>query len=110
DHTQRKVVQGGWTTLPLEEAPPAIIEAAITSCELIGNGLYGVDLKEKDGKVYVIEINDNPNVDTGVEDLVAKDEIYAAIMGELIGRIPKTKAAGDRTRLAATTQRAAAAG
>ena len=30
--------------------------------------LYGVDLKQAGDKVVVIEVNDNPNIDCGVED------------------------------------------
>ena len=33
------------------------------AASLIGDGLYGVDLKQTDDGVYVIEINDNPNID-----------------------------------------------
>ena len=36
--------------------------------ELIGDGLYGVDIKEVDGRFLVIEVNDNPNIEGGVED------------------------------------------
>ena len=35
-----------------------------------GDGLYGVDLKDVDGRAIVIEINDNPSIDAGVEDQV----------------------------------------
>ena len=34
----------------------------------IGDGLYGVDLKETKDGVFVIEVNDNPNLDHGWED------------------------------------------
>jgi len=54
---------------------------------LIGNGLYGVDLKQNDHGIFVIEINDNPNIDTGVEDLRLKDELYKIIVREFIRRL-----------------------
>jgi glutathione synthase/RimK-type ligase-like ATP-grasp enzyme len=28
-------------------------------------GLYGVDLKQVNGKIYVVEVNDNPSTDAG---------------------------------------------
>ena len=46
------------------------------AASLIGDGLYGVDLKETRDGVYIIEINDNPNLDHGVEDTVGKADIW----------------------------------
>jgi glutathione synthase/RimK-type ligase-like ATP-grasp enzyme len=39
------------------------------------------------GDVYVIEINDNPNIDADVEDDVLKDELYTKIIRSLKNRI-----------------------
>jgi glutathione synthase/RimK-type ligase-like ATP-grasp enzyme len=36
---------------------------------------------------YVIEVNDNPNIDAGVEDLVLKDELYHRIMRGFLRRL-----------------------
>ena len=46
----------------------------------MGNGLYGVDLKQSGDQVVVIEVNDNPNVDAGVEDLWLGEDLYRQIM------------------------------
>ena len=54
---------------------------------LIGNGLYGVDVKQNDEGVYVIEINDNPNIDAGVEDGILGAELYQAIIDEFLRRL-----------------------
>lgn len=74
-------------TLPIEDVPSAVVETALRAASIIGDGLYGVDLKEVDGKVYVIEINDNPSIDAGVEDLVLKDELYLTIIRSIIRRV-----------------------
>jgi len=50
-------------------------------------GLYGVDLKRTGEAVAVIEVNDNPNVEHGVEDLVAKDELWLRLPRWFIKRI-----------------------
>ena len=50
------------------------------AANLIGRGLYGVDLKEIDAKFIVVEINDNPNIDAGNEDRFLKEELYLAVM------------------------------
>lgn len=57
--------EGGFRTMPVEEVPKKVITTALKAANLIGDGLYGVDLKQNDKGVYVIEINDNPNIDSG---------------------------------------------
>lgn len=78
-------------TLPVELAPPALIKTAEKLSRLIGNSLYGVDIKQKGNKFFVIEINDNPNIDTGVEDAVLKDKLYSKMMDIFLERIQKSK-------------------
>ena len=39
------------------------------------------------GEVYVIEINDNPNIDSDIEDLVLKDKLYDKIIRSIFNRI-----------------------
>ena len=79
--------EGGCKTLAVEEAPAAVVETAVRSARLIGDGLYGVDLKETERGPVVIEINDNPSIDMGVEDTVLKDELYRSILGEFNRRL-----------------------
>jgi glutathione synthase/RimK-type ligase-like ATP-grasp enzyme len=78
---------GSFKTMLVEEAPSAVVEIAVKAAGLIGNGLYGVDLKQNDRGIFVIEINDNPNIDTGVEDLRLKDELYRMIMRDFLRRL-----------------------
>jgi glutathione synthase/RimK-type ligase-like ATP-grasp enzyme/ribosomal protein S18 acetylase RimI-like enzyme len=74
-------------TIPVDQVPAFVLKAALKATSLIGNGLYGVDVKEVNGKAYVIEVNDNPNIDEGVEDLLLGDELYQRIMQSLFNRI-----------------------
>jgi glutathione synthase/RimK-type ligase-like ATP-grasp enzyme len=67
-------------TIDIEHAPPALIDLAVRAAKLIGDGLYGIDIKESDGRFMIIEINDNPSIDAGNEDGVLKDELYMRIM------------------------------
>jgi glutathione synthase/RimK-type ligase-like ATP-grasp enzyme len=85
--SKEKEKEGASETLPLNEVPEIVIKTAVKAASLIGDGLYGVDLKMVNGEVYVIEINDNPNIDAGTEDLVLKDELYNKIMRSLFNRI-----------------------
>ncbi|MBS0622980.1 MAG: RimK family protein [Verrucomicrobia bacterium] len=84
---------GKFATLPIEEVPKGVVRAALRAANLIGNGLYGVDLKQVGDKVYVIEVNDNPNIDGGVEDQVAKEGLYLTIMEEMMRRVEVAKGA-----------------
>jgi len=66
--------------LPLDAVPPAAVKLGARSASLIGDGLYGVDIKQVDGRFLVMEVNDNPTIEAGYEDVVLKDELYLAIM------------------------------
>jgi glutathione synthase/RimK-type ligase-like ATP-grasp enzyme len=79
-------------TLPIELAPRRVVQAALKAANLMGNGLYGVDVKQSDDKFYVIEVNDNPNLDAGFEDAILKDELYRRIMAVFVKRIEQRKA------------------
>jgi glutathione synthase/RimK-type ligase-like ATP-grasp enzyme len=46
-----------------------------------------VDLKQSGDRVVVIEVNDNPNVDEGVEDLFLGAALYHEIMAEFLRRM-----------------------
>jgi glutathione synthase/RimK-type ligase-like ATP-grasp enzyme len=67
-------------SVALEQAPPAVVEAAVAAASLIGDGLYGVDVKEVDGRALVIEVNDNPNIEAGEEDGVLGEALYQRVM------------------------------
>ncbi len=86
-HEGEKTQSGDFDTLPTYEAPDAVIKAALDVCKRIGNGFYGVDLKQKGDKVYIIEVNDNPSVEAGVEDAFLKDKLYDLIMAEFRRRL-----------------------
>ena len=83
--------EGGFDTLPVEKAPSRVIETATAASRMIGNGLYGVDLKQKEGEVYVIEINDNPNIDHGIEDRHLGNHLYIRVMQSFLRRIELNK-------------------
>ena len=67
--------------------PRCVRETALRAANLIGDGLYGVDIKQRGNKAYVIEINDNPNIDLGIEDHVMGELIYERVMLEFLRRL-----------------------
>lgn len=71
--------EGASDCLDPVDVPPQILKTALKAANAIGKGLYGVDLKQIQDKVYLIEVNDNPSIEAGVEDLFLKDELYDKI-------------------------------
>ncbi len=80
---------GNADCMPIEEVPKKIMEVALKSAKLMGKGLYGIDVKEVNGNPLVIEINDNPNIDFGVEDAFYGEKIYTEILLALKNRLEK---------------------
>ncbi len=80
---------GRHETLPVEMAPRTVVRIALKAANAIGNGLYGVDVKVVDGKPYVIEVNDNPSIDAGVEDSVLRETLYDRIMEYFLRRLER---------------------
>ena len=71
----------------MHEVPDAVVKTALKSTRLIGDGLYGVDIKSHGDKHYVIEVNDNPNIDFGNEDKILGESLYQQIMNVFLQRI-----------------------
>ncbi|MBU0585077.1 MAG: RimK family protein [Alphaproteobacteria bacterium] len=84
-----KPVQGGFKSFTLKEAPPLVVETAVRAARCIGDGLYGVDLKETAEGVFVIEVNDNPNLDHGCEDSGEKDEVWIRLTQWFLDRLDR---------------------
>lgn len=83
--------EGEVESIPVDQAPSGLLRTALKATSLIGSGLYGVDMKEVDGKFYVIEINDNPNIDAGTEDKILKEKLYEVIMQVFLDKIKSAK-------------------
>ena len=86
-HGGSRTASGDFDTLPTFEVPRDVLRAALAATQPIGSSLYGVDVKEKDGKGYVIEVNDNASIDSGIEDAYLGKELYRLIMGEFLRRM-----------------------
>lgn len=84
--------EGGFKTWAVEDAPPMVVKIALKAANLIGDGLYGVDLKETPrGGVRVIEVNDNPSIDGDVEDAVVGEALYQRIMETFVSRLDRLR-------------------
>jgi glutathione synthase/RimK-type ligase-like ATP-grasp enzyme len=87
NHASKTGISGGFDTLPTFEVPPRVIRAAVKAAAVVGDGLYGVDLKARGNEVFVIEVNDNPSIERGVEDRYLGNELYTLIMSEFARRL-----------------------
>ncbi len=82
---------GSFKTLPVREAPASVVKLAIKASVAIGDGLYGVDLKLDGNRAVVIEVNDNPSIDSDVEDAYLGEDLYLRIMGEFLRRLERKR-------------------
>ncbi|MGQ8363894.1 RimK family protein [Glaciecola sp. 1036] len=87
NHSSKKHFSGDFETLPTFEVPKPVLDAAIKASNIVGKGLYGVDIKQVNNQVYVIEVNDNPSIESKVEDLYLGKELYMIIMQEFANRL-----------------------
>ncbi|MCB1612839.1 MAG: RimK family protein [Xanthomonadales bacterium] len=82
---------GSFKTLPVREVPSEVVKLALRATQAIGDGLYGVDLKQVGDRIVIIEVNDNPNIDWGVEDAYLGQDLYRRIMGEFLRRLERKR-------------------
>ncbi|MDW8480086.1 MAG: RimK family protein [Xanthomonadales bacterium] len=82
---------GKWKTMAVREAPAEVVRLALKACSLIGDGLYGVDLKQVGDRVVIIEVNDNPSIEAGVEDAYLGEDLYRRIIEEFVRRLERKR-------------------
>jgi glutathione synthase/RimK-type ligase-like ATP-grasp enzyme len=92
--------EGRTEAVPIARVPEAVLDAAMRAGRLIGNGLYGIDLKQNDQGVFVIEINDNPNIDVGLEDAGLGDALYRRLFDHFLDAGARRASAPFRARAA----------
>ena len=93
NHTAAKTGDrvGTYRTMPVREAPSEVIKLALRATAPIGDGLYGVDIKQTADRIVIIEVNDNPSIDAGVEDAYLGDDLYRRIMEEFVRRLERKR-------------------
>jgi glutathione synthase/RimK-type ligase-like ATP-grasp enzyme len=89
-----KVRYGKVETVAVEEAPRTVVKTALKATRPIGRGLYGVDLKVSSGKTYVMEVNDNPNLDAHYEDRILGKQLWDRLAAHFLEMI-ELKRAGE---------------
>jgi glutathione synthase/RimK-type ligase-like ATP-grasp enzyme len=93
---QQELVEGETEALTVGETPEQVINTALRAANLVGRSLYGADLKQVGDRVYVIEVNINPNIDAGNEDQVLGEALYREVLGVFARRIAETRGGAAR--------------
>jgi glutathione synthase/RimK-type ligase-like ATP-grasp enzyme len=83
----KKSLEGNFNAVALADCPAELLKMATDATRMIGDGLYGVDIKQTTDGYFLIEVNDNPNVEHGIEDFNEKDEIWTRLTQWFIDRI-----------------------
>ncbi len=79
-----RVISGRVRGVALDAVDPLLLDTARRAAAAIGEGLYGVDLKQVGDDCIVIEVNDNPTIAGGDEDQNAPG-LYERIIRYLAG-------------------------
>ncbi len=87
NHNKKNITEGDAESIGIHHVPKDIIKVALKAAKLVGNDLYGVDIKLYNDFPLVIEVNDNPSIDAGYEDAYLGDELYRIILSEFIRRL-----------------------
>ena len=86
-HGEKRTTEGESETLAVAHAPREVLNLALRTANAVGDGFYGVDIKTVNGRQVLMEINDNPSIDRGVEDLILGDELYERVMKVFRARV-----------------------
>ena len=78
-----RVIEGVVKGIPVDQADPQLLDVARKAAGAIGTGLYGIDLKQTENGFVVIEVNDNPTINSGEEDQAAGD-LYEKVIRYLM--------------------------
>jgi glutathione synthase/RimK-type ligase-like ATP-grasp enzyme len=73
-----QVEEGRSEPVPLERVPNHLLSLAVEVATKIGDGLYGVDIKETRAGPVILEVNDNPDLYSRCEAVC--DSVWESIL------------------------------
>ena len=74
-------IDGEAQAVALQDVSLAVIETAREAASSIGAGLYGVDIKQHGARTCVIEVNDNPDIDSDCEAGLPNSPVWPRLAG-----------------------------
>lgn len=75
---------GGFEMILVCDVLSEVVKFVLKVINVVGDGFYGVDFKQVNGKLVVIEVNDNLLIDVGVEDVYLGEDLYLCVMQEFL--------------------------
>lgn len=93
NHHSRNPDEGAVEALPVREAPADAIAVALRAAALMGEGLYGVDVKQRGDAFFVIEVNDNPDIHHDHEASCAADRVWERLLAWFADRAKASRSA-----------------
>ncbi len=84
DSVNGHVVYCGVQSVPPDMIPGDVRDLGVRAGQAIGDGLYGVDIKDGRGGPCVIEVNDNPSLEGG------EDTAYPGVYREIVHTLLET--------------------
>lgn len=87
---------GRTEAVPLEQVPRAVRWVAAKAARVLGDGLFGVDLKETRNGPVVLEVNDNPDIYRDGEAGAEGDRVFEALSEWFVDRIDRDRYAMRR--------------
>jgi glutathione synthase/RimK-type ligase-like ATP-grasp enzyme len=79
-----RVITGRVRRYDMAKVDPKLLQTALQAAAAIGNGLYGMDIKQVGDSYFVIELNDNPTIAEAEEDQKAP-RLYERLIRYLVG-------------------------
>jgi glutathione synthase/RimK-type ligase-like ATP-grasp enzyme len=76
------IVYCGVESVAREQVPPRVLQLGVEAAKAVGSGLYGVDIKNGGRNACVIEVNDNPSLESGEDDQYPR--VYHEILHYLL--------------------------
>jgi glutathione synthase/RimK-type ligase-like ATP-grasp enzyme len=88
-HSQHgRAREGKVEAVDLKLVPSEIVTVAVKATEVIGQGFYGVDIKETGAGIMIMEINDNPDLNSGYELAAEGTKVWQHIIDWFVNRAP----------------------
>jgi glutathione synthase/RimK-type ligase-like ATP-grasp enzyme len=79
--SEHERIEGEAQAVALQDVSRAVIETAREAASSIGTGLYGVDIKQQGARTCVIEVNDNPDIDSDCEAGLPNSPVWPRLAG-----------------------------
>ena len=93
---RNRQAEGTATAQSIGETPEIVIKTALRPPTSSATDSTESTSSRTNGRCYVIEVNDNPNIDAGNEDGVLRDALYREVMGVFLRRIQEREHGGGR--------------